>query len=1022
MSNPQHSDAEAAACAARERIARVREQFQAAWERALQGRPQPQIDSYITRVSEPERATLRSELTQLEQGYRDRAASDSKGPPATGDSLRGVAVGAPQPPGVLTETLDFAPAPASEQAQTETPDFPTSRQVKRPGVAADESATATSCQPQVTPRDCNQTVESTPERGTDALATSLKCQDTNPASTQFSLDASVPERASSELPLVTGYLMLRVLGRGGMGVVYLAQQKGLGRLVALKMVLAGAHASSKRLARFEIEAQAVAHLQHPNIVQIYEIGSHEGLPYFSLEYLDGGNLADKIAGMPQPPREAAQTVEVLARAMAYAHQNGIIHRDLKPVNVLLTKDGQPKITDFGLAKRLEEKSSQTHSGDILGTPCYVAPEQASGNIKAMGPLVDVYALGAILYELLTGRPPFLGSTILETLEQVRSQEPVPPSHLQPRLPVDLETICLKCLEKDPPKRYASAEVLAEDLRRFLVGEPILARPVGSLERLWRWCKRNPRVASLSAAVLALLVLVTVGSVVAAIQINFQKQSAEEARDLADKSAEEAQRARQRADDNAQVAQEQANLAVKTFYQVVIELQNQLRDRPDMQKLRSKLLNDALVGLNEVAKSAENSNLLRRTLGGAYQRMGDVAQEMGQTAEAGRQYDRALSIFEQLAAQDPRDEVSKWNLAVMYEKEGTVNHRLHGDITKTRDWYRKATQLREALAARPRREPKLTQPLVDNALAGSYAGEANLALLMGDPFLARDYFQKALELRQKLADADSGNLQAKEALAVLYVTLGQVSFHLRDANGAQANYLRSLQLREALAQSDPGSVPFKQSLVDSHQKLGDMLLHLRGREALETVRQHYTISHTLQQKLYDKNPENTEMQQALASSYYRLGTVAIRQGNKVEADKQFRACLQLRETLARDDAKNLYKQVELLLAQARSGDHAQAAELAGRLRAEASKDAGILYYLGCGYALCAAAIDQGMRSGHPTPEQTSSRERYVKEALTTLGQAIAGGYHDLVALETDPDLESLQGTPGYQKLVQQVKQR
>jgi eukaryotic-like serine/threonine-protein kinase len=311
--------------------------------------------------------------------------------------------------------------------------------------------------------------------------------------------------AAAPRPTVEGYTILSELGRGGMGVVYKARQIKLNRIVALKMVLAGGHAGPDQLARFYSEAEAVAHLQHPHIVQIYEVGEHGGLPYFSLEYVNGGSLSEQIGGKPQPVGEAARQVELLARAMAYAHDEGIVHRDLKPANVLLSKDGQPKITDFGLAKRLESDSSQTKSGTLMGTPSYMAPEQARGEVREVGPLADVYALGVILYEMLVGRTPFLGASILDTLQQVRSQEPVPPSHLQPKVPRDLETICLRCLQKDPHKRYASAAALAEDLRRFSAGEPILARRVGRVERAWRWCKRNPRVAALSAAVAVLLV-------------------------------------------------------------------------------------------------------------------------------------------------------------------------------------------------------------------------------------------------------------------------------------------------------------------------------------------------------------------------------------------------------------------------------------------------------------------------------------------------------------------------------------
>jgi tetratricopeptide (TPR) repeat protein/tRNA A-37 threonylcarbamoyl transferase component Bud32 len=327
--------------------------------------------------------------------------------------------------------------------------------------------------------------------------------------------------------IVAGYEILGELGRGGMGVVYKARQLGLNRLVALKMVLAGAHAGELQLARFYTEAEAVAGLQHPNIVQIFEVGKHDDLPYFSLEFVDGGSLADKLGGQPQPPKEAACLLEALARGMACAHQRSIIHRDLKPANVLLTRDAVPKITDFGLAKRLESDSSQTKSGTLMGTPNYMAPEQAAGKTREIGPLSDGYALGAILYEMLTGRPPLVGTTVLETLDLVQNKEPLPPSRLQPGVPRDLETICLKCLQKEPARRYASTEALADDLRRFLAGEPIQARPVSRTERAWRWCKRNPRVAILTG--IALLLLVTAGAALSALVVTRTRERAAEAR-------------------------------------------------------------------------------------------------------------------------------------------------------------------------------------------------------------------------------------------------------------------------------------------------------------------------------------------------------------------------------------------------------------------------------------------------------------------------------------------------------------
>jgi predicted Ser/Thr protein kinase len=302
--------------------------------------------------------------------------------------------------------------------------------------------------------------------------------------------AAATETTASAAPVnIPGYEVLGELGRGGMGVVYKARQIGLNRLVALKMILAGEHAGPQEKARFRLEAEAVARLQHPGIVQIYDIGEQEGRPYFSLEFVDGGSLAQQLDGTPLPVWEAARLTKALARAVHHAHQRGIVHRDLKPANVLLTAEGTPKITDFGLAKLLGTEG-QTQSGAVVGTPSYMAPEQAGGKKKLIGPATDVYALGAILYELLTGRPPFRADTPLDTLLQVMSEEPVPPSRLHDGVPRRLETICLKCLRKDPAQRYANAEALAEDLRRFLAGEPIQARPMTRWEKTVRLVKRQ----------------------------------------------------------------------------------------------------------------------------------------------------------------------------------------------------------------------------------------------------------------------------------------------------------------------------------------------------------------------------------------------------------------------------------------------------------------------------------------------------------------------------------------------------
>jgi WD40 repeat protein/serine/threonine protein kinase len=410
----------------------------------------------------------------------------------------------------------------------------------------------------------------------DAAATRL-----SQAGDQRWVPLAADEAASGGM-VVPGYEVLGELGRGGMGVVYKARQVGLGRVVALKMILAGTHAGASDLARFKTEGEAIARLRHPNIVQVYEVGEHEGLPFFSLEFCDGGSLDKKLAGNPLPPEQAARLVETLARAMQAAHDADVIHRDLKPANVLLQGGPHPpapsptegtggagsaltpprppwerglggegcftpKITDFGLAKKLDE-AGQTHSGDVLGTPSYMAPEQAAGRSKEIGPLTDVYALGAILYECLTGRPPFKAATLVDTLLQVMREEPVPPRQLNARVPLDLETVCLKCLHKEPLKRYASAGKLADDLTRWQRGEPVLARPVGMIERAVKWARRRPAVAGLLAAIVVLT------SLALGVTTALYRDAAAE--------AERAQKAELVAEEERDNAQEQTRIARK----------------------------------------------------------------------------------------------------------------------------------------------------------------------------------------------------------------------------------------------------------------------------------------------------------------------------------------------------------------------------------------------------------------------------------------------------------------------------
>lgn len=940
------------------------EQFRRQWDEALSRLAPPDVESFLHQAGADTGSELFEMLRAVDSEYRRRLLHDQKTGSAGSDEtvVRPLAllddIIGRQPPGngsgvaspadgMPSGTITMPPEP--EPAETEPP----------PPGSSDP----------FTPTVLHAAGEPQPDQSDGADGT--------------------PKAA----PRVAGYEVLGVLGRGGMGVVYRARQTGLNRIVALKMILGGGHADPEQLARFRAEAEAVAQLQHPQIVQIYEIGTHDGLPFFSLEFVEGGSLEQERAGRPMPPLRAAELVEQLAGAMQSAHARGIVHRDLKPANVLLTRDGVPKVTDFGLVKRVEEDDSgQTRTGTIMGTPSYMAPEQAWDS-KAVGPLADVYSLGAILYALLTGRPPFLGPTPVETVMLLRSQEPVPPSRLQPALPRDLETICLKCLQKEPEKRYAGAAELAEDLRRFRGGEPILARPVGRVERVWRWCRRNRALATAAGVAAVLALSLMIGGPLAAVMIGQERTEAVAAQQLAEKNERKAAR-------NAEAAREQRDLAVVALNTLVERVPTELRNVPGTAKIKRDLLLTAMDGLNKVGAAGDQSK--DAVMARAHAKMGEVLLEAGDAAAADTQFRRSHAILRNLAETDaatPRH-VHQLRLGRSYRNLGKAAERLHG-AQAAREFFR------QSLAARQAALPLAPDPLfVKQELAESYGLLGQTALTLGQPREAMDHFLKGVAYRDEWLRHSPENDAALREQAGARLALGHGHLNLGDPAQAVEHYRAALAILSRLAGKGSPGITDRANVALCHDYLGTARL-LAGEAA--AARDDYRQAVERLEPLCREAPRSAILRRKLAKACYGLG-VACAQLDDPEAKTYLERSLALRQDLAKKAPEDVSLRQDVMLSLARLGRTDDAARLAEPLAAPMLKEPEVLYTIACVYALCAAGT------------MGDASTAYQDKAVAALRQCIASGYEGTAMLQLDPDLSAIQNHEEFRRLIAELQQR
>ncbi|MGH7174172.1 MAG: protein kinase domain-containing protein [Gemmataceae bacterium] len=870
----------------------------------------------------------------------------------------------------------------------------------------------------------------------------------------FSDDDVATESSPPPGLTLPGYEVLGVLGRGGMGVVYKAREIALERLVALKVVTAGGHASAEQMARFRAEARAEARLQHPHIVQVHAIGEHESFPFLSLEYMDGGSLAQKLSRQPQPPRDAAQLVYLLARAMAYAHQRGIIHRDLKPANILLQKrtttkdtnntnqptkekrdtspsarslpsssydscdswlDSHPKIADFGLAKCLEDESGQTRTGSILGTPSYMSPEQADGR-KDIGPATDIWALGILLYEMLVGRTPFAGITMMDTLEQVRTREPVPPTQLQPKVPRDLETICLKCLRKEPSHRYASAEALAEDLRRFLDGEPILARPIGSIGRLLHWSRRNPRVAGLSAAVLLLLLAVAVGSTVFAFVLEGRRRELQAAWQQARDQETLARQEGQRADDKAREATTRYQLLHEALVVVIDKVQKDLQAVPSTSRVRREILEAAMKVLQKsMEQSDDSSHLPQRSLAWTHVLMGYILREQKKNQQAIAHFNQAHVLLETLYRLDPNNDKAAGNYASSLSVQGDLALDFRNNAAEAEKLYRQALDLQETSLAHRPEHPELTETEIRRSIANSYQRLGEI-LLRSQPQRteeARQHFEKAranLERVIPVEDSLGNHLRMEQ---VCY-RLGELNERLERTAEALTAYRLCLEERKKLAASFPQDLHRQMELPRLYGKIGDLLLFSGDTEA---ARRSYSDAIDANKDLVRRNT-TPGPRMLLSLNYYRLATAYLRLRRRDLAEDSYRKCLDLRDVLQREHPKNLGLKIDVMIAQGRCGLHRESAKMADQLRKNYPKNPTLLVHAACGYALSAFGVVGGKTEAALTAEERRLRQEYCRRAVEALRQAKANGYKDVKNLQIEPDLDAIRQDKSFQSLLRE----
>jgi tetratricopeptide (TPR) repeat protein len=722
-----------------------------------------------------------------------------------------------------------------------------------------------------------------------------------------------PPRQEGDLGSLGPYRVLAELGRGGMGIVLKAHDDALQRTVAIK-VLRPDLADDTARARFLHEARALARFQHDHVVRVHAVSSEPGrLPYLVMEHLDGETLAARLRARQRlARREAAALAAHVADGLAAAHAAGLVHRDVKPANVLLeSATGRAKVLDFGLARVLESESGLTREGSLAGTPTYMSPEQLQHPVVVDG-RTDVYGLGVTLYEMLTGEPPFRG-TPSRVLHQVLHEEPPPPRRLVDEIPPDLETITLKAMAKESARRYPTAGDLADDLRRFLAGEPIRARPAGRVERGWRWCRRNPRVAFLSGVVLGLLLLLTTGSVVTAVLIAQDRAAIARERTAAVKAAAEARAAQEEASAHAQAAREHFGLALTTL-RTLFDQVKRLEGTPGLLPVKQQLAETAVHGLEQIAQAAEKTPQADASMFEAENQLGDLFVLLGRTDQGRQQFERLRQRAEALLRDDPSSVPAHRGLALAHDKLGDLA--LSGrDVTAAAAHYREALRTREALDALQPNDAE-----TQRGLSVSRNKLGDISLNSGDAAAAREWYRKALALREGVSPPGAKRTEWLSDLRFTYGRLGQAHTQLGDYAAAAAAHGKALEYAEALVAA--GAADARRQVLTCHQRLAMLAQQERRYPAAS---KHLRAALDSGRAAADADPGNAEARRDVYTTLSLLGDTERATGDLAAARRSYTESLALCEPLAASDPGSPQKQTDLGMAYAKLADLEERAE-------------------------------------------------------------------------------------------------